>query len=399
MKLTKAHIHDFRCIVDSEPFSIGAVTCLVGKNESGKTSLLQALEKLNPVEEAHKKLDKYRDYPRFKLNDYDASLPLSVTTWQLDDDDNAAVERKLGEGALKTRLVVITLKHDGGAAWAIDLDHPKIIMHLISESRCDDTEAQKLSSCKDSDELAAAADTFGTDKSDRVKMLIAKLAEFRDSKPTLSVLDLLSNRMPKFLYFSLYDRMSGAVALTDVASRKANNTLTANDLVFLSFLEFAETNIEDVMALQQYEPLKAKAEAAGIGITRRIFKYWSQNKHLKVQFEVSPALVQDAAPFNTGIIVRTRILNTLHDMSVEFDNRSAGFVWFFSFLVLFSQVSKKHGNVIILLDEPGLNLHGKAQADLLRFIQEELEPKHQIIYTTHSPFMVQIGRASCRERV
>jgi predicted ATP-dependent endonuclease of OLD family len=86
--------------------------------------------------------------------------------------------------------------------------------------------------------------------------------------------------------------------------------------------------------------------------------------------------------------MRTRILNTLHDMTVPFDDRSAGFVWFFSFLVLFSQVKKEHGNVIILLDEPGLNLHAKAQADLLRFINEELKPHHQVIYTTHSPFMV-----------
>jgi len=40
------------------------------------------------------------------------------------------------------------------------------------------------------------------------------------------------------------------------------------------------------------------------------------------------------------------------------------------------------------LDEPGLTLHGKAQADLLRYIEEELLPHHQVIFTTHSPFMV-----------
>ena len=55
---------------------------------------------------------------------------------------------------------------------------------------------------------------------------------------------------------------------------------------------------------------------------------------------------------------------------------------------MFSQVRKTHGNVIILLDEPGLNLHGTAQRDLLRYIKEKLTPHHQVIYTTHSPFMV-----------
>ena len=40
------------------------------------------------------------------------------------------------------------------------------------------------------------------------------------------------------------------------------------------------------------------------------------------------------------------------------------------------------------MDEPGLSLHAKAQGDLLSYFEEELAPHHQLIYTTHSPFMV-----------
>ena len=68
--------------------------------------------------------------------------------------------------------------------------------------------------------------------------------------------------------------------------------------------------------------------------------------------------------------------------------RSKGFVWFFSFLAWFSQQKKTGKKLILLLDEPGLALHGTAQGDLLRYIEEELKPHHQVIYTTHSPFMV-----------
>ncbi len=49
---------------------------------------------------------------------------------------------------------------------------------------------------------------------------------------------------------------------------------------------------------------------------------------------------------------------------------------------------KSHGSVILLLDEPGLTLHGTAQKDLLRYFAEQIAPNHQLIYTTHSPFMV-----------
>ncbi len=47
---------------------------------------------------------------------------------------------------------------------------------------------------------------------------------------------------------------------------------------------------------------------------------------------------------------------------------------------------------MILLDEPALTLHGRAQADFLRFINERLATVGSVIYTTHSPFMVETGK-------
>ena len=70
MKLTKARITNFRSIQDSTEFDVGDVTCLVGKNESGKTALLQALHRLNPVVESSGDFDDTDDYPRHAANDY-----------------------------------------------------------------------------------------------------------------------------------------------------------------------------------------------------------------------------------------------------------------------------------------------------------------------------------------
>lgn len=44
--------------------------------------------------------------------------------------------------------------------------------------------------------------------------------------------------------------------------------------------------------------------------------------------------------------------------------------------------------MIVLLDEPALVLHARAQRDFLEFIDDTLAREHQVIYTTHSPFMV-----------
>ena len=60
----------------------------------------------------------------------------------------------------------------------------------------------------------------------------------------------------------------------------------------------------------------------------------------------------------------------------------------FSFVAWYSQIKREQQNVILLLDEPGLSLHGRAQGDLVRYFEKELQNNHRVIYSTHSPFMV-----------
>lgn len=146
--------------------------------------------------------------------------------------------------------------------------------------------------------------------------------------------------------------------------------------------------------MDRREELKAKCEAASNEITEEIFQFWSQNNALEVIIEIDNAKPKDLAPFNTGMVADIRIKNTNHRATLPLSERSAGFVWFFSFLAQFKQLKKTPGNsnAIILLDEPGMTLHGKAQGDLLRYIVERLLPDHQVIFTTHSPFMVPMDR-------
>lgn len=70
MKLTSVEVSDFKSIRHSNPFAVGQITCLVGKNESGKTSLLQALYKLNPIVQEHGKFDVTDEYPRAEVEEY-----------------------------------------------------------------------------------------------------------------------------------------------------------------------------------------------------------------------------------------------------------------------------------------------------------------------------------------
>lgn len=63
MKLKTINVTNFRSVENSGELKLDGVTCLVGKNESGKSALLQAIAGLNPDPLTPFAYDKERDYP------------------------------------------------------------------------------------------------------------------------------------------------------------------------------------------------------------------------------------------------------------------------------------------------------------------------------------------------
>jgi predicted ATP-dependent endonuclease of OLD family len=77
---------------------------------------------------------------------------------------------------------------------------------------------------------------------------------------------------------------------------------------------------------------------------------------------------------------------------IELENRSTGLQWFLSFYLVFTYESEDtHEDAVVLLDEPGLSLHPLAQRDLSRFF-DNLSKTHQLLFTTHSPFLIDADR-------
>ena len=198
-------------------------------------------------------------------------------------------------------------------------------------------------------------------------------------------------------------RMPGQLSINDLKWREKNDALEEGHRVFLALLDLIGRGVDDLEQIEQHEMLTAELEGVSNRFTREFFQYWSQDQNLRVQFTLQRGLPGDPAPFNEGWVIRTRIQDPRHGHSTSFDERSAGFVWFFSFLVWFSQIRQQYGeHLIVLLDDPGLSLHARAQADLLRYIEERLAPSYQVMLTTHSPFMIDaanLSRARTVEKV
>jgi 5S rRNA maturation endonuclease (ribonuclease M5) len=84
---------------------------------------------------------------------------------------------------------------------------------------------------------------------------------------------------------------------------------------------------------------------------------------------------------------------------VKLESRSTGLQWFLSFFLVFLVESRgEHANAILLLDEPGHSLHPLAQRDLSAFFAN-LSKTNQIVYTTHSPFLIDADRLERARKV
>ena len=136
MKLATVQVQNYKCIEDSQEFSIKELTCLAGKNESGKTALLEALRRLNPVEGSEEnQFNPLFEYPKRKYNMQPAIAdPVLTTSWELSEDDIAEVEKTIGEGAIENSTIIIEKGYDNQIAWTIPFAETDVIKHMRSGS-------------------------------------------------------------------------------------------------------------------------------------------------------------------------------------------------------------------------------------------------------------------------
>ena len=395
MKLNSVQVTNFKCVDDSGKFHIGNLTCLAGKNESGKTALLQALRRLNPVEDSENDFDELMEYPRRRRREITSDSILAVnvltTIWELSEEDFTAVWEIVGQHAFEEQKVTVRRGYSNETLFDFSLNEAKVIPFLTSKiPELTMEEKERLSNHANLSELHSAL-VNSESLTDREAQLQQHIEEHIPGlNPRVSVSDLLKERLPRLLYFPTYGTLPGKVSVNEIAEKLENeSTQTEGDRYFLALLSLAGLDITMLRDVRRSEELIARLEGVSNHMTDEIFEYWSQNSNLEVQFTYIEGRPEDPPPFHQGHIIGLRVRNQRHRVSVAFDERSTGFVWFFSFLVWFSEMEKRYGDrLIILLDEPGLSLHARAQADLLRYIKENLLPNSQVIYTTHSPFMI-----------
>lgn len=396
MKLKQFRVREFRSVWDSEPVTVDPkVTCLVGKNEAGKTALLEALYRTNPIIAADAAFDITYDYPKREVEDYRIAVEngerdqadLVECTWLIEDADKAVVTALFGPDVLTENTLTRTTYY-GREKWHCQMrvNESAAREHLASNDAFSEPIRETL---RASTEWTSFSTALGAaEQTDAVKKTAALVSEFKQDGLGHYIFNkLLWPRAPKMLYFDEYYQMQGRANLNALIQREAQGKLEASDYPLLGLINLARLDHKKLVESKNTQELKNKLENAGNYLTSRIIKYWSQNKHIKMEFDVREAKPEDPENMRAGINIWGEVHDTVHWAHTPLGTRSRGFVWFFSFLAWFEDVKRKKEHVVLLLDEPGLSLHGRAQADLLRYFEQELGG-YQMIYSTHSPFMI-----------
>jgi len=408
VKLVTVTIQKFRNFVEPQVIEIeDDVTVLVGKNESGKTTVLKALHRLHPANGESRKFDLVTEYPRWRLardrrenSDIGKTQPISATfsVQQSDIDELDDLPTSL----LPTTVVHAAKDYENSYFVWLSTSIRDLVEAAAAEASVDLEDVTELSSepslasaIVKAKELAKALKESAPPRSKALGSFpnIADKYLFLNNEKSLEteLLNALGRRVPTFFYFSNYSVLPGETDLTKLSALvESGSSLSEEDQTVVSLLAHAGVAPEDFLD-SNYDSRKAELQAAATDLSREVFKYWKANTDLAVVFGDDNVSVIEPATGQPALhrFLKIELRDGRHgDVETNFATRSTGFQWFFSFFAAFSEYQNSSKPVIVLLDEPGTSLHGEAQKDFVNYIFSELGAKKQTLYTTHSQFMV-----------
>ena len=429
MRLVSFRVMKYRSIEDSGEVTVDEnVTTFVGTNESGKTNLMRALKKIN---QADLEFDDVIETPNWHFGSIGAGETFVKAEFKLDDEEiEQIVEMTMGTMLVDT----VTFSKDRGMKLHCHLHaNPSHLNFNAFRTRYLDPIIDiigriNMSSFENGQSyINAIADahrameegilddeditqpgtrehivqrmkhfqqvldsTPRTTEIGEIYDILAEADSQIDNNPTVQ--KYLIGRLPQFIYFENTAIIDSRIHLPTFISKIDTNTLDEKEKTIKTLLDLGNLDAHDLSQLTREDggsraqvqknktKLRMILEKASEKISDKINGAWSQNEH-DIKFDVQGD--------DLGVLVK----NKSDGVELQLEEKSRGYQWFFSFYAIFNAESEqRHKDAIILLDEPALFLHPKGQSDFIKTILPELAIKNQILYTTHSPFMVDLTK-------
>jgi len=421
MRLRKFRVRAYRCIHDSGEITVGDLAAFVGRNESGKTTILQALTLLNRDERVSE-LDLCDELSE----ELKGEIKLVEGEFELNSDEIRLLKQSF-PGLPEMRKIKLFRTNK----------KPKV-QYEFEDIQISEEKNRELNSWENfSNQILSFLDTipnhlriqidtklFEGPPPKNQEVFDSGMAEFSNQFHVIAVQEpkvieewekiyespenqfskLLSGESeksalenfiaaelhPRFVYFSDYKKIYGNINLNEYLREEKGEQMSS--IEFVEEFDKAETvrNLFylaelDIKALDDVKGTPSKCikllNTASNRLTKKLNPAWKGDPiHVDLRYNpgnIMSVVISDV--HRDGTVTNTGLLN----------RRAEGFKWTFSFIVNFAAETQRAElkEAILLLDEPARNLHPTQQrgiSDLLK----SLAGSNQVLYATHSPFMI-----------
>ena len=421
MRLRKFRVRAFRCIHDSGEIKVGDLASFIGRNESGKTTILEALTLLNK----DNKLSEL-DLCDEMSEELKSETIIVEGEFELGEKEIKLIQERFPDiGDIKKIRLYRTQKNP-----KVQYDFGDVKISEEANKRINSWEnfVEKIQTFVSSipHPIRIKIDTkFLEGNPPRTRDVFNNMmAEFNNQiyliasheKQVISDWEKIHRNLdhtydslligtsersalenfveekihPRFVYFSDYKKILGNIDLDEFL--KESKGIRPKGLEYIEEFDKAET-VKNLFYLAELDPDKLEEvhnspsrlikllHTASRKLTDRLNPAWKGDPiHVELRYNPSNILsVVISDVHRDGTVTNTGLLN----------RRAEGFKWTFSFIVNFAAETQRSElkEAILLLDEPARNLHPTQQrgiSDLLK----GLAGSNQILYATHSPFMI-----------
>lgn len=381
MRISKIKINNFKSFGNNKNTLCVSqnVTAIIGKNESGKNNLLEAIDKIH----FFKRIDLANCQNKFAEQDASLDIMLSFSE---DDTRILGVE----QNSINLKIDKFGCSIEGGSENFIkDVGlHQYIdkIKSIFLSSDISGTDGQPLS-----DFVNNINENF--EKQTNLKMLLTFLGKIEnnfnlcdresaifDDSEFSKRLKHIKNMFPSIFFSNNDNWIESTYNLTDINNITEDKSSKKQHLI--SLLKCADVTVETVQAaLSENDSAKRSNMTAKIkskiknNVFKKFFEFYKQEDfYFDIVFEKDE--------FNIHVLTNS-------GNAVNLSERSNGLRWYLNlFIELQCKLHETQRPVVFVLDEPGVHLHVDAQRELLKFFDDLTQKGHQIIYSTHSPSML-----------
>lgn len=391
MKPLAFRIREFKSIVDSGicPLSADGITVLAGQNEAGKTAALTALRDFDLSLGSAPQTQDYKPDDRF-----DAIPSVSV---QFQADDLVRILSDLEEESKAVPPQIVNRLRIDPTFWITrNLPDGQYVLDPELSNVWTQADTENNETLSDGDGESTSRETEGKEASKAPTEL--KPDEFaswlRDSWPAFVYFDSFQDSLPRQVELAslLPQKKSVAVPSTADSTAQANTPTSRVPISVKDFVVLSDLDLQKVAVLaeegDQDKMLENYLANRSAAITGDFLAYWKQ----KVDKDETVTLRVRHTRDSEGTL---KLAFYVYDKSNQYpDQRSKGFLWFLSFYLRLAAAQKKEPDRrrVLLIDEPGSYLHARAQRDVLHLFEDRISKSDQIIYTTHSPYLLPANR-------